>query len=109
MKDIFCKIIKGETETTFLFEDNNLVVFEDINPKAPVHYLVVPRKHIASINDVGLDDAELLGAIILAGRKAALLLNISEGYKLIFNVGEKGGQVVPHIHLHLLGFKGKKD
>lgn len=103
MSDIFCKIINGEINTKFLFEEDNLVVFEDIKPKAPVHYLIVPRKHIATIDDVTKEDAPLLGMMVLAAQKAANMLGISGAYKLVFNVGESGGQVIPHIHLHLLG------
>jgi histidine triad (HIT) family protein len=103
MEDIFCKIARGETDTEFLLEDDDMVVFADIKPKAPVHYLVVPRKHIATINDAMKDDATLLGDMLLRAQEAARKLGIVDGYKLIFNVGEKGGQVIPHIHLHLLG------
>ena len=107
MEDVFCKIIKGETDTKFLFEEDDLVVFADVNPAAPVHYLIVPRKHIATINDAMDEDTELLGRMIRAGKRAARMLEIPGGYKLIFNVGADGGQVVPHIHLHLLGGFGK--
>lgn len=101
--DIFCKIIKGETDTQFLFEDDDLIIFQDIKPSAPVHYLIVSKKHLETINDAQDEDLELLGRMIFAGKKAAQMLNVSDGYKLIFNVGEKGGQVINHIHLHLLG------
>lgn len=107
--DIFCKIVKGETNTKFLFENKNLVIFADIQPKAPLHYLVVSRKHIATINDVKEEDTELLGSMILAAADAARMLGLMDGYKLIFNVGEKAGQLVPHIHLHLLGGWDKKQ
>lgn len=102
-KDIFCKITNKEIEADILFEDEDLVVFADIQPSAPVHYLVVPKKHIPTIHDAKKEDAQLLGKMILAAQKAADKLNISDGYKLAFNVKEKGGQEVPHIHLHLLG------
>ena len=102
-KDIFCKIVNGETGTKFMFEDDDLIVFADIMPKAPVHYLVVSKKHIPTINDANEQDKELLGKMVLAGKKAAQDLDIQDGYKLIFNVGKDGGQVVPHIHLHILG------
>lgn len=103
MEDIFCKIVRGETDTTFLLEDDDMVVFSDIKPKAPVHYLVVPRRHLTSINDAVKSDAALLGGMVLRAREAAKKLGIADGYKLVFNVGEKGGQEIPHIHLHLLG------
>lgn len=95
-------------DTKFLFEEDDLVVFADIHAAAPIHHLVVSRKHIATINDVMDGDTELLGRMILAGKRAARMLETSGGYKLIFNVGAGGGQVVPHIHLHLLGGFGKK-
>lgn len=102
-KDVFCKIIEGEIESEFLFETEELVVLKDIAPKAPVHYLVVPRKHIETINDAKEEDTELLGKMILTAQKAVQELKIDEGYKLVFNVGKNGGQEVPHIHLHILG------
>lgn len=105
--DIFCKIINGETDTEFLFETEDLVVFKDINPSAPIHYLVVPRKHIPTINEIKEEDKELIGNLFLAAKRAAKEIGVEEGYKLIFNVGEKGGQEIPHIHLHLLGGWGK--
>lgn len=102
-KDIFCKIIEGEVKSEFFFENDDLVVLKDIAPKAPVHYLVVPRKHIPTINDAAEEDSQLLAGMILAGQKTAKELGIDSGYKLIFNVGKEGGQEVPHIHLHILG------
>lgn len=102
-EDIFCKILNGETDTEFLIENEDLVVFADINPSAPVHYLVVPRKHIETINQAQQEDVELLGKMILAGKEAAKKLDTDTGYKLVFNVGKDGGQVIPHIHLHILG------
>lgn len=101
--DIFCKIINKEVPTEFLFEDDDLVVFADIHPSAPVHYLIVSKRHIETINDAKEEDAEFLGKMILAGGKAADQLNIKDGYKLVFNVNKKGGQEVFHIHLHLIG------
>lgn len=101
--DVFDKIIRGELKTEFLFEDEIFVIFKDINPKAPVHYLVVPKKHIASINETQEADTELLGHMILSAKSAARKLGIETGYKLVFNVGKSGGQIVPHIHLHILG------
>lgn len=103
MDCIFCKIAKGETNTEFLIENKNLVVFKDIKPKAPVHYLIVSREHIETLDNVKKENRELLGDMILAGKNAAEKLNILGNYKLVFNVGEGGGQDVFHIHLHLLG------
>lgn len=102
-RDVFCKIIAGDISSDFLIETAELVVFADIAPKAPVHYLIVPKKHIATINDADDQDVQLLGRMVLAAQEAAGTLGVSEGYKLVFNVGEGGGQEIPHIHLHLLG------
>ena len=102
-KDIFCRIIQGEVESEFLFEDEDLVVLKDIAPKAPVHYLVISKKHISTINDATEEDSELLGKMTLAAKRTAKETGIEEGYKLVYNVGERGGQEVLHIHLHVLG------
>lgn len=104
MKDcIFCKISKKETEAKIIFEDEDLVIFPDINPKAPVHLLIVPKKHIDSIKDIEEADAGIIARMILAAKDQAQKQNL-KGYKLIFNVGRAGGQIIDHIHLHLLGF-----
>lgn len=102
-EDVFCKILSGEIKTDFLIENKTLVVFKDIKPKAPVHYLVVSRKHIETIDDAGQNDVELLGQMILAGKEAAGKLGLVGNYKLVFNVGKGGGQEIFHLHLHLLG------
>ncbi|WP_456431980.1 histidine triad nucleotide-binding protein [Thermosulfuriphilus sp.] len=101
---IFCKIIKGEIPADFVYQDEDLVAFKDINPQAPVHILIVPRRHISSINSLAEDDAELVAKVIMAGKKVAEELGIAQsGYKLLFNVERGGGQVIFHLHLHLLG------
>lgn len=102
-KDVFCKIRDKELPADVLFEDNDLMVINNIAPKTPVHYLVIPKKHIETVNAVKHEDAELLGKMILAAQKAALQLKINKGYKLSFNVEKGGGQEVFHIHLHLVG------
>ena len=100
----FCKIIKGELPADFTHQDESLVVFKDINPHAPVHLLVVPRKHIRSINDLAADDRQIISQLIVAGKEMAAKMSISKsGYKLLFNVERGGGQVIFHLHLHLLG------
>lgn len=104
MPCIFCKIINKEIPTEFLYEDELVVAFRDVHPLAPVHVLVIPKKHIASITEIGDGDEQLMGRLILAAKKIAEDLQISEnGYKLLFRVGEYGGQEVGHIHLHLIG------
>jgi len=105
-KDIFCKIIAGEIPADIVYEDDDVVAFKDVNPKAPIHILVVPRKHIPKLDDAGDEDAELLGRIILAANKVARLTGVAEsGYRLIANTGPDAGQEVYHIHFHVLGGK----
>jgi histidine triad (HIT) family protein len=100
---IFCNIVAGKTDTRFLHETEDLVVFKDINPHAPVHLLVVPRKHIRSINDLSAEDEGIVSKLIFAGKEAAAAAGVaSSGYKLVFNVERGGGQVIFHLHLHLV-------
>ena len=105
---IFCKIIKGEIPSTKVFENENIVAFDDINPKAKIHILVVPKKHIESIKHLEESDKELAGELLLLAVKDIANDKNMEGYKIIFNVGREGGQLVDHLHLHLLSsdFKG---
>jgi len=101
---IFCKIVNGKTSTKFLFENDNIVVFKDINPHAPVHLLIVPKKHIRSVNDLTKEDEKIVSETIMTGRDMAKQEGVSEsGYKLLFNVERGGGQIIFHLHLHLLG------
>jgi histidine triad (HIT) family protein len=101
---IFCQIAHGRTDTDILFQTDTLVVFKDIKPHAPVHLLIVPKKHIRSINDLNAADQEILSDLIMTARKMAIEHGVSEsGYKLLFNVERGGGQVIFHLHLHLIG------
>lgn len=101
---LFCKIVNGETDTQFLYENEILVVFRDINPHAPVHLLIVPKKHIRSINDLTDNDRSIVAETMLTARDMAKEHGIDQsGYKLLFNVEKGGGQVIFHLHLHLLG------
>lgn len=101
---IFTKIINREIPADIIYEDEELAAFKDINPQAPVHILIVPKKEIATINDATEEDAELLGKIILTAKKLAKDLNIDKrGYRLVLNCNEEAGQTVFHIHCHLLG------
>ncbi len=106
---IFCKIVNREIPTEFLYEDDNLVVFRDINPHAPVHILIVPKKHIRSINDLAENDREIISHMIMVGKDIAQKESVNlSGYKLLFNVERGGGQVIFHLHLHLIGGWEKK-
>lgn len=101
---IFCKIIEGEIPADIIYKDKKFVAFEDINPKAPFHILVVPKKHIISINHLKKEDRDLIGELILITKKIARKVKINKkGYKLVFNVGKGGGQLINHLHLHVLG------
>ncbi|OGI25899.1 MAG: histidine triad nucleotide-binding protein [Candidatus Moranbacteria bacterium RBG_13_45_13] len=105
MKDcVFCKIARKEIPAEIVFEDDDVIAFRDAHPVAPVHVLVIPKKHVASIADISKEDTMLMGKLIAAAKKIAEDLKISEkGYKLLFRVGEHGGQEIEHIHLHLIG------
>ncbi|KKQ50892.1 MAG: HIT-like protein [Parcubacteria group bacterium GW2011_GWD2_38_11] len=104
MDCIFCKIIEKKIDAKIVFENKEIIAFKDIHPLAPVHILIIPKKHIVSINDVNVEDAKLLGDMIIAARNIAKDLDIAEnGYKLLFRTGKHGGQEVDHIHLHLIG------
>jgi len=103
MDCIFCKIINKQEPADIIYEDEQFISFKDINPDAPVHLLIVPKQHISSVNDLKPEHIQLIGKLILTANKIAEQENISNGYKLRFNVGRKGGQLVDHLHLHLLG------
>ena len=101
---LFCRISRGETPTEFLFENDTLVVFKDIRPVAPVHLLIVPKKHIRSINDLQEADQSILSELLMTARDMAAQCGIAKsGYRLFINVERGGGQVIFHLHLHLIG------
>lgn len=100
---IFCRIVSGEVDADFLYKDEDVCAFWDKRPAAPIHILVVPNKHISSVNEAEPEDAELLGKLILIAKKLAKEQGVDErGYRLVINVGPEGGQSVYHIHLHLI-------
>jgi histidine triad (HIT) family protein len=104
MDCLFCKIAAGDIPATILHEDSEIMVFRDIQPQAPTHLLIIPKKHIATINDADTNDEQVIGRMILTAKKMAAVEGLSEsGYRLVFNVNQGGGQAVYHIHLHLLG------
>jgi histidine triad (HIT) family protein len=101
---IFCKIINHEIPAEFLYEDDQLVVFKDINPLAPIHLLLVPKKHIRSINDLDGSDTTIVSDLIMTAKDMAEKMSVNKsGYRIFFNVEKGGGQEVFHLHLHLIG------
>ncbi|WP_456405022.1 histidine triad nucleotide-binding protein [Thiolapillus sp.] len=101
---IFCKIAAGEIPAEVVYEDEDVLVFRDLNPQAPTHVLVIPRRHIATINDLQPEDAELVGKMTLAAKAVAEQEGIAqEGYRTVFNCNAAAGQTVFHIHMHVLG------
>ena len=104
MDCIFCKIIAGAIPSKKIFEDDHIYAFTDINPAAPVHILVVPRKHIASLADVLEEvDGPLIGRLHTVAAEIAVVEGLSKGYRTVINTGDDGGQTVSHLHVHLLG------
>lgn len=101
---LFCKILSGEIPAELVYESDTAVAFRDINPQAPTHVLVIPRKHISTINDIGDADQALVGSLFSAAREIAAKEGIAEsGYRAVMNCNEGAGQSVFHIHLHVLG------
>jgi histidine triad (HIT) family protein len=100
---LFCKIVAGEIPADKIYEDGDLVAFRDIHPQAPTHVLIVPNRHIASLDEASDDDQALLGKVLLAARQLARELKIESGYRVVNNCGAPAGQSVFHIHFHLLG------
>jgi histidine triad (HIT) family protein len=102
-KTIFSRIIDREIPGTFVYEDEDVVAIRDINPAAPVHVLVIPRKPIPSLAHLQEEDMELAGKLLLAVGRIARQEGLDGGYRVVINTGEEGGQTVPHLHLHILG------
>ena len=101
---LFCKILEGEIPCDRVYENDQVIAFRDVNPQAPTHILVIPRKHISTVNDLTPDDKNIVGEMILAAQVIAKQEGIEEsGYRLIMNCNEGAGQTVFHIHLHILG------
>lgn len=104
MDCIFCKIVEGSIPSKKVFENERVLAFQDIQPAVPIHILIIPKKHIPTMNDVSEEDAELIGELFAAARQIAKEQGIADaGYRLINNVNSDGGQVVYHLHIHLLG------
>jgi histidine triad (HIT) family protein len=98
---LFCKIANKEASAEIVYEDDRIIAFKDIHPKAPTHLLIIPKKHIPSVDHLELTDKELMGELILVAQKIARAKKL-KGYKLQINVGRPAGQVIDHLHLHLL-------
>lgn len=104
---LFCQIAKGEIPTDFVYSDEEIVAFRDIHPQAPIHILIIPKKHLKSVNEVEQGDELLMGKLLRAAKVIALSEHVAEsGYRLIINNGVDSGQTVEHVHVHLMG--GKK-
>ena len=103
---IFCKIVKKEIPADIIYEEDEIIVFQDNKPVAPVHILIISKKHISSVNNLESEDKKLIGQLILVAKKIAKKQGVSKtGYRLVINVGRDAGQTVDHLHLHLLGGK----
>lgn len=107
MDCLFCKIIAGQIPGTFVHQDDTMVAFRDINPQAPLHVLIVPRQHIATLNDLAAEDDGLVGSMLRRAAALAMEHGYGErGYRTVFNTNREAGQTVFHIHLHLLAGRG---
>ncbi len=100
---IFCKLALGEIPTNKVYEDDQIFCFHDAEPQAPVHVLIIPKKHIESLDDVTAEDEAMLGHLMIKIKDIATKLNLENGYRLVNNCGEDGFQTVKHLHFHLLG------
>lgn len=100
---IFCRIVRGEIPSKKVYEDEELLAFNDINPARPVHVLVVPKRHIASLASVSEADTPVLGRMLAKANEIAVAQGSTDGFRVIINTGRVGGQEVPHLHLHIVG------
>lgn len=109
MSCIFCKIVNGEIPSKKIYEDDKVLAFHDISPEAPVHFLVIPKEHIQSVNDLTEKNSEIISHIFLVINKLVRELNVNEtGYRIVNNCGKDGGQTVDHMHFHVLGQRDLK-
>ncbi|MGI6767360.1 MAG: histidine triad nucleotide-binding protein [Lentihominibacter sp.] len=100
---LFCKIIEGKIPSNKVYEDENILCFHDIAPQAPVHVLILPKKHIASMDELSAEDGELIANLLIKIKDIAAQLELENGYRVVNNCGEDGMQTVAHLHFHLLG------
>jgi histidine triad (HIT) family protein len=103
MECLFCKIIEGSITSKAVYQDEQCLAFQDIDPQAPVHVLVIPRKHIVSLAEAQKEDETLLGHLLLAAAEVARMKGLSNGYRTVISTGRDGGQTVDHLHVHVLG------
>ncbi len=105
---IFCKIVEGKIPSDKVYEDEDILCFHDIAPEAPVHVLIVPKKHIPSMNELSEEDGELIAKLLLKIKDIAAQLELDNGYRVVNNCGEDGMQTIKHLHFHLLGQRQMK-
>lgn len=103
MDCIFCKIARNEIPSQKLYEDDEIVAFNDLEPQAPVHVLIIPKAHISSANEITAENSDIIGKIFMVAAKIAKEQGLDKGYRIVNNCGEDGGQTVQHLHFHLLG------
>ena len=103
MDCIFCKIVNGEIPSAKVYEDDTVVAFNDLSPQAPVHVLIIPKEHIASFDEVNEENCAVVGHIFAVAAKIAKEKGLSNGYRIVNNCGDEGGQTVKHLHFHLMG------
>ena len=107
---VFCKIVAGEIPADILYQDEALIAFRDINPLAPTHLLVIPREHVPSLAELSETESSLIGDMVKTANQLAKREGVAEsGYRLVINCGTQGGQLVPHLHMHLLGGRQLAD
>ena len=110
MNCVFCGIVSGEIPSNIIYQDDQVIAFPDIHPLAPKHILIIPRRHITRLEELGEGEQSLLGHLLWVGRQLAQGQGIDQsGYRLVINNGPDGGQLVPHLHLHLLGGRRLED
>ena len=110
MDCIFCRIVEGEIPSDTVYQDEEIIAFRDINPQAPVHIVIIPRRHIASLSHLSESDSALVGRMVAAANRLAEEEGLTErGYRVVINCGKEGGQLVPHLHLHLVGGRQLSD
>jgi histidine triad (HIT) family protein len=104
MECIFCQIVEGKVPSETLYQDEEVIAFRDLNPQAPTHVIIIPKKHISTLTDLSPAEASLVGRMVNIANQLAKTEGISErGYRLAINCGKEGGQLVPHLHMHLIG------